>query len=212
MQKLIVVRIDRYTRAAQSSTNNLTKSNLQPGGEVPQTPKSFQGTHQGSPVQSTHTQPSASHGHEQGQVFSTLPPGALYPAQQARLNPSGSAADVASLSAQPGSPTSTKESGNFDRPRRTSSMTIHASTVSAAQPPQSPPEDQGASLTRTTSSVTLDGEPRIFPGVVSRGRRRSSMRTGQQEESDGVAAGTHSGFKKGEVDDAVAERDTDDEE
>lgn len=168
-------------------------------------------------MQSVHTQPSANNPPDSAQAFPSLPPGALtgplFPAQQARLNPSTTAADVASISAQPGSPTSTKDSGNFERLRRSSSMTINPGTASTAQPPQSPsqyvPEDQGSSLTRTTSSVTLDGEPRIFPGVVSRGRRRSSMKTNQQE--DGEVMGTHSGFRKADADDAVPEQDTDDD-
>lgn len=162
---------------------------MQPSEEVPQTPKSFQGTHPDSSSQSMYTHPSASN-LEQVPSFSKLPPGAvsgpLFPAQQARLNPSASAADMASFQAQPSSPTSTKDSGNFERPRRSSSMTINASTVSALQPQHSPaqyaPDEQSLGLSRTTSSVTLDGEPRIFPGVVSRHRRRSSMRNSQIED------------------------------
>ncbi|KAF1842657.1 AMP deaminase [Cucurbitaria berberidis CBS 394.84] len=219
--------IDRYTRAAQSSKNDLTTSNLQPGGEVPQISKSFQITHSGSPVQSMHLHPSSSNFVDQSQPFSTLPPGAvsgpLYPTQQARLNPSASAADIASLQTQPTSPTSTKNSGNFERPRRTSSMTINPSILSAPQPQQQPqqtpgasiattqwpPDEQNLGLSRTTSTVTLDGEPRIFPGVVSRSRRRSSMRSSQVE--DGEMTGARSGFR-GDTRSVVEERDTDDEE
>ena len=167
---------------------------------MPQTPKSIHGTHPGSPIQSMHTQPSTSNVPDQAQAFSSLPPGAvsgpLFPAQQARLNPSASAADMASVSAQPASPTSTKDSGNFERPRRTSSMTINPSPVSIAQAQHSPnqyaTEEPNLGLSRTTSSVNLDGEPRIFPGVVSRSRRRSSMRNSQIE--DGDVTGAHSGF------------------
>lgn len=38
------------------------------------------------------------------------------------------------------------------------------------------------SLTRTRSSVALDGEPRMFPGIVSKNARRSSVRVGAVEE------------------------------
>ncbi|KAH7372364.1 hypothetical protein BKA66DRAFT_177870 [Pyrenochaeta sp. MPI-SDFR-AT-0127] len=219
--------IDRYTRAAQTSANDLTTFNLQPAGEVPQTPKSIHATYPGSPIQSMRTHTSISNLPEHGQAFSTLPPGAvsgpLYPTQQARLNPSASAADITSLQAQPTSPTSTKDSGNFERPRRTSSMTINPGTVSMHQPqqtpgassastqqPQWPLEEHNLGLSRTASSVALDGEPRIFPGVVSRSRRRSSMRGSQVE--DGEATGTHSGFRKGDTGSVAEEKDTDDEE
>lgn len=200
---LMFNRIDRYTRAAQSSGNDLTRSNLQPAGEVPHTPKSLQGALPGSPNQSTQTHPSTGNP-GQAQSFSTLPPGviagSLYPAQQARLHPSASTADITSLQAQPGSPTSAKDSGNVERPRRTSSMTINPSIVSGPQPQQSPShyisDEPGLGLSRTTSSVTLDSEPRIFPGVVSRSRRRNSMRNSQIEDPDLTSA--HSGFRKGE--------------
>lgn len=176
-------------------------------------------------MQSMHTHHSSSNLPDQGHHFSTLPPGAisgpLYPTQQARLNPSASAADITNLQAQPTSPTSTKDSGNFERHRRSSSMTINPSVVSAlhsqqtpgasTSSPQWPPDEQNLVLTRTTSSVTLDGEPRLFPGVVSRSRRRSSMRNSQLEE--GEATGARSGFRRGDTRSVVQEeRDTDDEE
>jgi len=189
-------RIDRYTRASQTNRNDLTMSNLQPTTEVPQTPKSFQATQPGSPVTSMHAHPSTSNMAEHGQHFSTLPPGAmsgpLGPVQQARP--------------------STKDSGNFDRPRRASTLTVNPSTVSAPQPQQSTtsPQYQGdgeaLGLTRTTSSVNLDGEPRIFPGVVSRSNRRSSMR------SSAVEDGSYAGFRKGDTGSVAEEVDTDDEE
>lgn len=86
-------------------------------------------------------------------------------------------------------------------------MTINPSTVSVPQPlsATSPPGQQWQSdgetldLTRTTSSATLDGEPKIFPGVVSRSARRSSMRSGPVEE------GAYAGYRAGEG--SVAERD-----
>lgn len=220
---LIWARIDRYTRAAQSSRNDLTKSNLQPGVEPPHTPKSLQATNPASPVVSMQTHPSAINIAEQSH-FSTLPPGAisgpLGPTQQARLNQSTSAVDMANVHTQPTSPTSTKDSGNFDRPRRTSSMTINPSTTSLSQPTAFSAvgnqqqvwhgDGEALDLTRTTSSATLDGEPKIFPGVVSgdRSRRKSSMR------SSAVEDGSYPGYRKGGVDagNMVEEKDTDDEE
>lgn len=181
--------IDRYTRAAQTSGNNLTRSNLQPTEEVSRTPKSLHGM-PGSSNHSMHGHPSSSvldqqHSHP----FSTLPPaahsGPMFPAQQARLHPSASTPDVPALQPQPGSPTSAQEGGQPERLRRTSSMTVQPNIFSAPQPPQSPQHldsEEPMGLSRVTSSMTLDGEPRIFPGVVSRSRRRSSMRTSQTEE------------------------------
>ncbi|KAH8732896.1 hypothetical protein GQ44DRAFT_9342 [Phaeosphaeriaceae sp. PMI808] len=217
MQELAM--IDHYTRAAQTNRNDLTMSNLQPTTEAPQTPKSFQATHPGSPVTSMHTHPSTTNMAENTPLFSSLPPGAtsgpLGPVQQARQHPLGSTTDMTALVAQPASPTSTKDSGNLDRPRRTSSMTINPSTVSAIHSqqaagasttsPQWQADGEALSLTRSMSSITLDGEPKIFPGVVSRSTRRSSMR------SSAVEDGTHSGYRKGGSG-SVVEKDTDAEE
>ena len=224
---LISNRIDRYTRAAQSSTNDLTTYNLRPVGEIPQTPKSTfgaQAAYPGSPHQSMHTNPSASNLADQSHQFSTLPPGAisgpLFPTQQARLNQSTSTGEMTSLQAQPISPTSTKDSGNFERHRRSSSMTINPSTISAPQPQQTPgalitgtqwpPDEQNSGLSRTTSSVALDGEPRIFPGVVSRSARRSSLRSGQVDDTN--ESNAHSGFRKGDTGSVAEEHDADAEE
>ncbi|KAF2831548.1 AMP deaminase [Ophiobolus disseminans] len=198
MQELAM--IDRYTRAAQTNRNDLTMSNLQPTAEAPQTPKSLQATHPGSPTASTSKM--AEQGH-----FSSLPPGAisgpLGPVQQARLNPSASATDMATM---PTSPTSTRDSG-FEHPRRSSTVTINPSTMSAPQPQQSQGDGEALGLTRTTSSATLDGEPRIFPGVVSRSTRRSSMR------SSAVEDGSYVNYRKGGDTGSVAEEaDTEDEE
>ncbi|KAH7086921.1 hypothetical protein FB567DRAFT_55214 [Paraphoma chrysanthemicola] len=205
MQELAM--IDRYTRAAQTNRNDLTHYNLQPT-DVPQTPKSQQATQPGSPVTSMHT--------DQAYTFSTLPPGALSgplgPTQQARLNPSASATDISNLPPQPTSPTSTKGSGAYERPRRSSSMTINPSTVSVPQPtaatsPQGQQwqgDGETLDLTRSTSSATLDGEPKIFPGVVSRSARRSSMRSGPVEE------GSYAGYRAGEG--SVAEKDEEESE
>jgi AMP deaminase len=192
---LTLPRIDRYTRANQASGNALTRSNLQP--EVPQTPKSMQGTHPGSPMQSTTHASTANH----ELAFSKLPP-----AQQARLNPSASAADMASLQGQPSSPTSTKDGGGtFDRPRRTSSVTINPSMAQSTEF-FVPEEEQG--LTRSTSSVAMDGEPRLFPGIVSRNRRRST----KVEESEGSGS-VKMGFRRGDTSGSVVEeRDTDEED
>jgi AMP deaminase len=205
MQELAM--IDRYTRAANTGTNDLTMSNLQPEQQAPHTPKTHHATHPGSPVQSVHTQPSNA-AMDQSQTFSSLPPGAMsgpsLPAQQARLNPSASTTDIASMPTQPASPTA----ANTERPRRTSSMTISPSVVSAPQPPvTSQPAEQDLGLTRTSSSVNLDGEPRIFPGVVSR-RRRSSLRGSNLEDGDGA----HSGLHRVDTAPVVEEQDTDDED
>ncbi|OAL07093.1 AMP deaminase [Phaeosphaeriaceae sp. SRC1lsM3a] len=199
MQELAM--IDRYTRAAQSTRNDLTMSNLQPSREVPQTPKSLQATHQGSPNVSTHTHPSATNMAEQHQQFSTLPPGALSGplglVQQARQNQSTSATETGTQSRQPTSPTSTKnsEQQSQSRARRSSSLTINPSNMSITQlaevsttsPQQQHFDGDNLGLTRTRSSVTLDGEPRIFPGIVSKNARRSSVRSSAVE--DGVQVG-----------------------
>jgi AMP deaminase len=120
---------------------------------------------------------------------------------------------MGSLQGCSSSPTSTKDGGNFERPRRTSSMTINPSTVSVAQPPESPsqyvPDEQDQGLTRSTSTVALDGEPKLFPGIVSRNRRRST-RTSQVEDGEGI--GVRAGFRKADTGSVVEERDTDDED
>jgi AMP deaminase len=235
-------RIDKYTRGSQTSTNTLTTSNLNPpDGAVPQTPRSNQATHPGSPVASMHTNPSTTNLAEQGH-FSALPPSAnspAFPAQQARLNPNTSAVDThTGAMTMPASPTRTKDEG-FERPRRSSSMVFNPGTGVAPQPTTAPTSshvsqpfpqagsysqaDEPLTLTRTTSSagLTLDGiEPRIFPGVVSR-RRRSSLRSSNVGESEGgqgygqtQAQGLqpgHSGFVRGGGSEAVEEQDTDDE-
>ncbi|KAF9699870.1 hypothetical protein EKO04_002152 [Ascochyta lentis] len=186
MQELAM--IDRYTRAANAQARDLTMSNLQPEQQAPQTPKTHHATHPGSPAQS---QPSATIPNEHDKTFSSLPPGAMsgqsFPAQQARLNPSASATDMVSMPTQPTSPTA----ANGERPRRTSSMTISPSVVSAPQPPVgSQPAEQDSGLTRSSSNVNLDGEPRIFPGVVSR-RRRSSLRSGNIEDGEEAQSSVH---------------------
>lgn len=203
-----ILRIDRYTRAAQTTRNDLTMSNLQPSRDVPQTPRSMQATHQGSPNVSTHTHPSATNMADQHQQFSSLPPGALSgplgPVQQARQaqNQSSSAAEPR----QPTSPTSAKNSEQQQqtRQRRSSSLTINPSNMSTAQlgegsttsPQQQHFDGSDLGLTRTRSSVTLDGEPRIFPGIVSKNAsaRRSSMRSSALDE--GARKGTGSGSVK----------------
>lgn len=176
-------------------------SNLQPSRDVPQTPKSLQATHQGSPNVSTHTHPSATNMADPHQQFSSLPPGALSgplgPVQQARQNQSTAATETSTHPRQPSSPTSTKNSEqlqNQTRQRRSSSLTINPSNMSSAQlaeasttsPQQQQFDGSDLGLTRTRSSVTLDGEPRIFPGIVSKNvsARRSSMRSSALE--DGV--------------------------
>lgn len=189
-------------------------SNLQPSTSfIPQDPVSAQATQTGSPVTFMHAHPSTPSMPDQPQHFSTLPPstlsGPLGPLHQARQNQS-------TAPIEPSSPTSTKES-TLDRPRRTSSMTINPSIISAPQPQTqtaTSPQQQyygdveGLSLTRTTSSVNMDGEPRIFPGVVTRSARRSSMRSGAVED------GAYAGYRKGggDTESVKEEVDTDDEE
>jgi AMP deaminase len=209
-------RIDRYTRAAQSNRNDLTMSNLQPTTEVPRTPKSVH--YQGSPNTSMNNHPSTFNMSDQTQHFSSLPPGAmsgpLGHIQHARLPQSASTSDTSKLPPQPTSPTGAKDSSHQELLHRTSSVTVNPSTVSASQPtgasttsPQYQNDVDSLSLTRTTSSANLDGEPRIFPGVVSRSTRRSSMRSSTVE--DGAYPGYRAGGDTGSV---VEERDTDDEE
>jgi len=178
-------RIDRYTRAAQAGSHDLTSSNLQ--SEVPQTPKSLQGTHPTSP---THASAGGN------QVFSKLPP-----AQVARLKPSASTTDMGSMQGQPASPSGTKDGAS-------SSMTVNPSTMSVAQPTEPEEPDQG--LTRSTSTITLDGEPRLFPGIVSSRSRRRSTRTSQAEDSD--MTNSRLRFRTGDQESVVEERDTDDED
>ena len=141
-------------------------------------------------MQSMHTQTSnANH----DLAFSKLPP-----AQEARLNLSATAADMASLQGQPSSPTNTKD-GAFDRPRRTSSVTINPSMAQSTEF-SVPEEEQG--LTRSTSSVAMDGEPRLFPGIVSRNRRRST----KVEEGEGNGSGSvKMGVCRGETSGSVVE-------
>lgn len=196
-------------------------SNLQPAAGIPQTPQSIQATYPGSPVASMHTHPSTTNMNDHTQQFSSLPhsalSGPLGPVQQARLNASASATDMTNLAPMPTSPTSTKDSSGQERQRRTSSMTINPSIMSQQTPGGSVPSPQQLQhswhadgeplgLTRTTSSATLDGEPRIFPGVVSRSTRRSSARGSVVEDS------SHTGFRKAETGSVVEERDTDDDE
>ncbi|KAL1657005.1 AMP deaminase [Didymella pomorum] len=199
MQELAM--IDRYTRAANTETQDLTASNLQPDQQVPHTPKTHHATQPGSPVQSIHQQPSATDPHEHDKAFPRLPPSS-FPAQQARLNPSASNTDVASMPTQPASPTAL----TTERPRRTSSMTISPSVISAPQPPTGQQSEQDLGLTRTSSSVNLDGEPRIFPGVVSR-RRRSSLKGSEVRDSE-----EGSGLHRVPTEPVVQEQDTDDED
>ncbi|PSN60832.1 AMP deaminase [Corynespora cassiicola Philippines] len=228
--------IDHYTRASQT-TNTLTTSNLQHPGGVPQTPRSNQATHPGSPVTSLHTHPSTANLPDQA-AFSALPPGAmsgggvdgaqhspLLPAQHARLNAnptataSASADNLASgAQTQPVSPTRPKEAPEFERPRRASSMVLNNAASGAAPQPFAGPQGGAADeplsgLGRSSSAVALEGmEPRIFPGVVSR-RRRSSLRSSAVEDGEvgGLTPG-HSGFRKGNAENVVEEKDTDDED
>ncbi|EMD63194.1 hypothetical protein COCSADRAFT_338729 [Bipolaris sorokiniana ND90Pr] len=195
--------IDRYTRAAQAGSHDLTSSNLQ--SEVPQTPKSLQGvTFPGSP---THASAAGSK-----QFFSMLPP-----AQVARLKPSGSTADAANPQTQPASPTSAHDGSNADRPHRSTNMAVNHNAVPVAQPPvdgQAPPtglDEPDTGLRRSTSSVTLDGEPKLFPGVVSSRSRRRSTKNSQAEDGEAASSRLRR-YPTGETESVVEEKDTDDEE
>ena len=163
----------------------------------------------------------------------------IFPAQQARLNPSASAAEIGSQT-QPTSPTRAKDNEQFERPRRSSSMILNPGggpppqpTGSAAVASQSSSQafpgfsaNQGVrspeeplTLTRTTSSagLTLERiEPRIFPGVVSR-RRGSSLRSSAVEDGEGSVQGQaqqpgHSGFRRGNEGSVAEEKDSGDDE
>ena len=93
-------------------------------------------------------------------------------------------------------PTSNVDGGTRQR-RRSSELTINPSTMSVAQPPENSEEPDQQGLTRSTSSVTLDGEPRLFPGLVSSRSRRRSGRTSLVEEGDGVGGGSRAKFRGG---------------
>jgi AMP deaminase len=165
-----------------------------------------------------HAHPSATNMADQSGQFSTLPSGAmsgpLGPTQQARQNQSAAGNDG---QVQPASPTTANESDIPTRPRRSSSVTINPSIVSAPLPSggsgsgtqqQQQGDGSDLGLTRTRSSVALDGEPRMFPGIVSKNARRSSMR------STAVEDGSYAGFRNGDAGSVAEaqEKDTDDEE
>lgn len=175
--------IERYTRASQSSTSALTTSNLQPTSGPPQTPLSNQATHPGSPVASLKTHASTANFPAADHQGFSLPPAHQSPmtsAQQARI-PSGTTGE---LRTQPASPTRTKDQ-EFERPGRVSSFGILAGGGAPSQPHNASqtsgimsPDESSSGLQRTQSVVTIDGaEPRMFPGVVSRHGRRSSIRS-----------------------------------
>jgi AMP deaminase len=194
MQELAM--IERYTSTSPSA---LSHANLPTS--VPMTPRKSQ--QPGSPSASMVTNPSITNpmdGQHQHQ-FTNLPNPAMpmLPAQQARMNPSYSATDIASLSHRHKENTGSSASGT--RSARASSMIF---SPGAGPQSQAPPQPQAATsplqpIQRTASIVDLDGsEPKIFPGVVSR-HRRSSV---QQPDLDGVGMGWG---RKSEVDGAVEE-------
>jgi AMP deaminase len=194
MQELAM--IERYTTTSQSA---LSHANLP--SNVPMTPRKSQ--HLGSPSASMVTNPSVTNpmdGQHQHQ-FSNLPNPAMpmLPAQQARMNPSYSATDIASLSHRNKENAGSAASGT--RSARASSMIFSPGTGPQAQAPPQPQAVQSPQqrIHRSSSNVNLDGsEPRIFPGVVSR-HRRSSV---QPTDLDGVGMGWG---RKSEVDNAVEE-------
>lgn len=134
----------------------------------------------------------------------------LPPAQVARLKPLASAADVPNVPTQPASPTSAYDGSNVERPQR------NTNAVSSAQQPgeatgQYPLEEPDTDLKRSMSSVTLDGEPRLFPGIVSSRSRRRSTKVNQAEDGDATSSRLKR-YPTGETENVVEERDTDDEE
>lgn len=140
----------------------------------------------------------------------------LPPAQVARLKPSASAADVtANVQTQPASPTSAYDGSNGERQRGSASITVHANGTPGVHPSteshgQHASEEPDGDLKRSMSSVTLDGEPRLFPGIVSSRSRRRSTKTSQADEGD-VTRSRLKRYPTGETE-SVTERDTDDEE
>jgi AMP deaminase len=130
-----------------------------------------------------------------------------------------------------------KHDGQFERVRRSPSMTLDLGAGAPPQPgtgelPQSSSQqnlsmyanpsvfspDESLGLPRPSSSagLSLDGiEPRLFPGVVSK-RRRSSLRSSALEDGEGNQQGQaqhpgHSGFRRRNEGSVVEEQDTDDE-
>ncbi|KAF2198435.1 AMP deaminase [Delitschia confertaspora ATCC 74209] len=213
--------IDRYTRA-QTPPDDLTQSNL-----APETPK----MHTDSP--SVHAHVSSTNLTDS---FSTLPPSGLpnppqsplFPAQAARLNPSVSGMDMSTILHPPNSPMhpGDRQDKEFERPHRSSSINMTASSQVVPQPnaasaflsPAGTPHRGGRHHSRAASAgLTLEGmEPRMFPGVVSRSRRRSSQRasvagSAADVGNDGIAA-SYSGFIKGRPADAESVVEMEDEE
>jgi AMP deaminase len=193
MQELAM--IERYT---STSPSTLSHANLPENAAM--TPR--KSLHPGSPSVSMVTNPSATNpmdGQHQHQ-FSNLPNPAMpiqFPAQQARMNPSYSATDIASMPHRSKEANGSSASGT--RSVRPSSMVFSPGAGPQSQAPPQPLASPQQAIKRSESSVNLDGsEPRIFPGVVSR-HRRSSV---QPFESDGVGMGWG---RKSEVDDAVEE-------
>jgi len=183
--------IDRYTSVSQS--DSLSISNL-----APQNEKAIQQGQPGSPSASMHTTPSASNlADGQSQHFPNLPPTAfqhslVFPAQQARMHPSTSAADVFTQSNQHQPPSSPMGDGvNYQRPPRHSNMALDVGARPPPQPQapaqQEPPSPSQQSFPiRSPSTINLDGmEPRMFPGVVSRHRRSSIQRPSSSSFSEG---------------------------
>lgn len=96
-------------------------------------------------------------------------------------------------------------------------MTVNPNAVPVVQQPvdgQAPPaglEEPDTGLRRSTSSVTLDGEPKLFPGVVSSRSRRRSTKNSQAEDGEGASSRLRR-YPTGETESVVEEKDTDDEE
>lgn len=98
-----------------------------------------------------------------------LAPYATFPAQAARIPPTKSVADLSKLNTLPSSPALDKikhvRASSISNPALDNIKHVRASSISN-------PVIQASDAVR---DLHLSGEPRIFPGVVSRGQRRESV-------------------------------------
>lgn len=188
---LISPRIERYTGSSHSALSTL---NLNPSASAQSTLQA------GSPTASMRTNPSAFLPDLMYLPNPAMPTQtATFPAQLARMNPSYSANDIPSLqSAYIAAANASPEK----RPNRSNSLIFNPSAVPQPSPEMLRGPVQG--LQHRDSVSQLDGfEPRIFPGVVSGRRRRSSVaRPGSGSLSESGDGGGWAG--KGAVDGAGA--------
>lgn len=194
---IIVSRIERYTKPAQSA---LVSDNLPESASLVSRSSTI---HPGSPTASRFTETSASH-LENGQPFTevSMPYHPAPSAQTARMNPSQSANDP-TTSAQ-------RKSSSAGLAKSQSMMFSPPGGLSGQAPPQPPmmqastfPTQTSPSVPRTDSIGNMVGsEPRMFPGVVMNRHRRSSLV--RPETSDGMGSGMSWG-RRSEVGEAVVE-------